>query len=271
MSTLRALLLVLLAVGLGWLGAALVGDPAFLANEDAGDRFAAGDHRGALARYRALQRDRPELVELGVNSGNASYRLADFARALVDHSAALRVTDPAMKATASYDRGNTLFRLARYEDARAAWVDSLRIDPNAQDAKYNIEFVDALLDDLAAQRASGSQQVPQSQPGQDPGQVPGQRPQPGQAGQPGPPGPPQPGQVPGGDPGQLPRPPDRNEPPQSPPPSVGQAVGQFRRNLTVDEAFRVLEALRGEQRGIQGLIEGAPRRQGPAGQGGPLY
>ena len=204
-----------------------------------------------------------------MNSGNASYRLGDFARALADHSAALRVSDPGLKAIASYDRGNTLFRLARYEDARVAWVDSLRIDPTSHDAKYNIELVDALLEDLAEQRAAGSQAVPQSAPGPNPGQVPGQ---PGQAGQPGPPGPPQPGQVPGGDPGQVARPPDRNEPPRSPPPpSVGQAIGQFRRNLTVDEAFRVLEALRGEQRGIQGLIEGAPRRQGPAGQGGPLY
>ncbi|MSQ37461.1 MAG: tetratricopeptide repeat protein [Chloroflexi bacterium] len=265
----------LLLVSLGWLGAALVGDAAYLANEEAGDRFAAGDHRGALARYRALQRERPELVELGVNAGNASYRLGDFARALADHSAALRVSDPGLKAIASYDRGNTLFRQARYEDARVAWVDSLRIDPTARDAKYNIELVDALLDDLAEQRAAGSQPGPQSppgpNPGQVPGQVPGQRPQPGQAGQPGPPGPPQPGQVPGGDPGQIPRAPDRTEPPQPPPPSVGQAIGQFRRNLTVDEAFRVLEALRGEQRGIQGLIEGAPRRQGSAGQGGPLY
>jgi len=264
---LRAVLVTALLVGLAWLAAAILGDPAYLANEEANARFADGDPRGALARYRALQRERPELVELGVNAGNASYRVGDFARALAEHSAALRASDPAVRATAAYDRGDTLFRLGRYDDARASWVDSLRADPAGRDAKFNIEVVDSLFAELAQQGTPGNTAPQQGQQSPGSGQAPAQRPQQGPAGQQ--PGQPPPGRAPGG-PGQG-RPPDPNEPLVSPPPSVGQALGQFRRNLTVEEAFRVLEALRGEQRGVQGLLEGPPRRPGPSGQGPPLY
>jgi hypothetical protein len=42
-------------------------------------------------------------------------------------------------------------------------------------------------------------------------------------------------------------------------PALRPALDDFRRGLTIDEALRVLDALRGEQRGVGQLLEG-PRR-----------
>jgi hypothetical protein len=46
------------------------------------------------------------------------------------------------------------------------------------------------------------------------------------------------------------------------PESVQTALTDFRRNLTVDEALRLLDALRGEQRGLPALLEGTGVRRG---------
>jgi len=43
---------------------------------------------------------------------------------------------------------------------------------------------------------------------------------------------------------------------------VQSALTDFRRDLTVDEAVRLLDALRGEQRGLPGLLEGTGIRRG---------
>ena len=43
---------------------------------------------------------------------------------------------------------------------------------------------------------------------------------------------------------------------------MNQALTNFRKDLSVDEALRLLDALRGEQRGVEGLIEGQGTRRG---------
>jgi hypothetical protein len=43
---------------------------------------------------------------------------------------------------------------------------------------------------------------------------------------------------------------------------VQTALNDFRKDLTVDEALRLLDALRNEQRGIEGLIDGTGVRRG---------
>src|SRR5207244_10810664 len=86
---------------------------------------------------------------------------------------------------------------------------------------------------------------------------PGQQPPPGGSPGPGPSGPSGSG-APGGSP------PPGASAPASPSqlPSIQSALTDFRRDLTVDEALRLLDALRGEQRGLAGLVEGTGVRRG---------
>src|SRR5207245_6848170 len=49
------------------------------------------------------------------------------------------------RAIAFYDRGNALFRQGRLLDARASYMEALRLDPTDRDAKFNIEIIGRLL------------------------------------------------------------------------------------------------------------------------------
>jgi Ca-activated chloride channel family protein len=224
--------------------------------ETANGRFAASDYAGALAMYRDLQATLPEAPELSINAGNALHMLGDFTRALPDYAKAIDVGDPEIRAIAQYDRGNTLYRLQRLEDARDAYKEALRMDPNDRDAKFNLELVNALLD--------------AKEPGAQPGQ-PGASGSPGASGQPGnqgtsgssgPAGSPEPGRQPGEPTDQQTDPTDDRAPGDPTPGDLRALLNQFRSSLSYDEALRILDALQGQQRGIEQLIEG-PRRATP--------
>jgi Ca-activated chloride channel family protein len=240
----------------------------------------------------------------------------EYSRSINDYVEAQATELDPVRSAAHYNRGNSLFRLDRLDEAREAYKETLRIDPNDRDAKFNIEVVDRIQEQRRQQEQQQQQQQPQPEPGSDnpaqqrpqgstpgdenAGQDPGQNIEgnPGQQGnQPGPnPGAPDTGQQPGQNQGQQPQqgnpqgnqqqqpPPSQNpqlgQQPQpgqqapggqqnqqpggqTPPPSVGEALPQFRQNLSPEEGLRLLDALRNEQRGLQGLIEGLPRNQIP--------
>lgn len=238
------------------------GDP--IANElDAANQVFQRDPAAAVARYRDLQARRPAAPEISINLGNALAAEGEHERALVEYSRGIANARGTTRAIAFYGRATSLFRLGRVLDSRAAYVEVLRLDPNDRDAKFNIEVIDRILSELDPQGD------PSTQPGQGSPQ-PGQgSPQPGQ-------GSPQPGQQ-SGPPGGSPQPsgaaasgvPSGTPPPGATgptrprdPQSVQSALTDFRRNLTVEEALQLLDALRGEQRGLPALLEGTGVRRG---------
>jgi len=239
---------------LGLLGAALLGvtacgpsDPV-AADVDAANDLYQRDPAAALSRYRDLQVARPASPEIAVDLANTLAKLNDHDRALVAYGRALdNAKAGSARAIAFYDRGNSLFRLGRILDARASYVEALRLDPTDREAKFNIELIDKILDLVRPQAQNPQGQTP----------PPGQQPPPGGSPGPGPSGPSGSG-APGGSP-----PPGASAPASpSQPPSIQSALTDFRRDLTVDEALRLLDALRGEQRGLAGLVEGTGVRRG---------
>lgn len=242
-----------IAIGSAALWAVACGEGA-LSNEAANGLFAAGDYTGALAAYRDLQIDQPDSPELSVNAANTLHKLGEYPRALPEYGKAIDGTDLSLRAIAQYDRGNTLFRMGRLEDARDAYREVLRIDATDRDAKFNLEIIQRLL--------SGRPNQPAQQPGQGQGQ-PGS-PNPGaqgagQSGQPSPSGSPQQGQNPGQPQEPTGDPANSGDPNEGPSPALRPALDDFRRGLTIDEALRVLDALSGEERGVGQLLEG-PRK-----------
>jgi len=221
--------------------------------DTANGRFAAGDYAGALAMYRDLQTTLPNAPELSIDAGNALHMSGDFNRALPDYAKAIDLGDPAMRAIAQYDRGNTLFRLQRLEDARDAYKEALRMDPTDRDAKFNLELINALLD----------AKKPNGQPNQQPGASgsPGASAQPGgngASGSSGASGTPQPGSSPGAPTGDQTDPTSDRTTDQNPG-DLRALLDSFRGTLSYDEALRVLDALQSGQRGIVQLIEGTHR------------
>jgi Ca-activated chloride channel family protein len=247
-----------IAIGSAALWAIACGDAA-LSNETANGLFAAGDYTGALAEYRDLQVDAPDSPELAVNAANALHKLAEYPRALPEYGKAIEGKDLRLRAIAQYDRGNTLFRMSRYEDARDAYREVLRLDPSDRDAKFNLEIVQRILTGRPGQ--PGQQSGPgQGQPGSpNPGAQ-----GPGQSGQPKESASPQPGQNTGQPQEPTGDPTNSSDPNAEPAPALRPALDDFRRGLTIDEALRVLDALSGEQRGVGTLLEGP--RKGTGGE-----
>ena len=215
---------------------------------DAANQIFPRDPAGAVTRYRDLQARRPTAPEISIDLGNALAALGEHDRALVEYSRGIDNAKGTTRGVAFYDRATSLFRLGRILDARASYVETLRLDPNDRDAKFNIEVIDRIIGLLRPH-------VP------DPTSAPAQRtPPPGAS------------QLPGGTP--APTPTDSGIPTGTPPPgavgstgatppeSVQTALTDFRRDLTVDEALRLLDALRGEQRGLPALLEGTGVRRG---------
>ena len=216
---------------------------------DATNQLFLRDPTGAVARYRDLQARRLTAPEISIDLGNALGALGEHDRALVEYGRGIDGAKGTTRAVAFYDRATSLFRLGRILDARASYVEALRLDSNDRDAKFNIEVIDRILGLLAPQ-------VPQAttQPGQ-------RTPPPGGS------------QQPGGTPAATAPSgsgiPTATLPPgavgstgAAPPVSVQTALTDFRRDLTVDEALRLLDALRGEQRGLPALLEGTGVRRG---------
>lgn len=217
-------------------------------NETANGLYAAGDYARALERYKALLREHPDVAELSVNAGNTLYRMSDFARAVPNYDAAMASPERRLRAIALYDKGNALFRLGLIAEARATFVEALKLEPHDRDTKFNIEIIDRLRASGAAPDLPGTK----GQPGQTPQAG---SPRPGQSEPPfGPPN----AQGPQQGPSTEPRAGQQGESPES----VEDALREFRLNLTPEEAMRLLDALTRQQRGIDVLLENGQRRPG---------
>jgi len=214
---------------------------------DAANQVFLRDPAGAVVRYRDLQARRPTAPEISIDLGNALATLGEHDRALVEYGRGLESAKGTTRAIGFYDRATSLFRLGRILDARAAYVEALRLDPNDRDAKFNVEVIDRILGQLPPQtaNATGSPGPRTPQPGQQPGGSPGATAPTGS-----------------GAPGATPPPGASGSTGAGQPESVQTALTDFRRNLTVEEALQLLDALRGEQRGLPALLEGTGVRRG---------
>lgn len=243
-----------------------------VAANEADRMYLAGDHSGALARYRELIAQEPGIVELRVNAGNALHQLGEYAAANEEYAYAAREGSSAIAAVAHYQTGNTLFRLGELEEAREAYKDALRLDPGDRDAKFNLEILSGLLRDREAelqQQGQSDTNAPGNEGGQ-PNQQQGD-PGPGASGAPGAGESPRPGEGgQEGEPGQ--QGPQGEGPPQTSSgeaaPSLSDILANFRSTLTPEEALRLLDALLSEQRGIEILLEGVEL---PRGGADPTY
>jgi Ca-activated chloride channel family protein len=216
---------------------------------DAANQTFLRDPAGAVARYRDLQSRRPTAPEISINLGNALAAIGEHERALVEYGRGIDSAKATIRATAFYDRATSLFRLGRVLDARAAYVEALRLNPNDRDAKFNIEVIDRIVAQLRPQPPNTTGQPRQGTP------APGGSPGPGAT-------PAASAPTASGAPGTSAPPGATGSTGATPPESVQSALTDFREGLTVEEALRLLDALRGEQRGLPALIEGTGVRRG---------
>lgn len=95
------------------------------------------------------------------NLGNLYHIKGDFPQAEEFLRAAAPGWDGQEAAHAHYNLGNTLYRAGRLEEAREAYLEALRRDPDDADAKYNLELTQRMIDAVAQQQQQQQQQQDQ--------------------------------------------------------------------------------------------------------------
>jgi len=117
----------------------------------------------ALNKYRDAQVHDPESSLLKFNIGDAQYKMNKYEEAIKEYEASLNSDDILKQAQSYYNIGNTLYRLNKLPESIIAYKQSLELNPDDEDAKYNLEFVRKKLKDQAQKQQQNPQQQQQQQ------------------------------------------------------------------------------------------------------------
>jgi Ca-activated chloride channel family protein len=118
----------------------------------------------ALEEYRTAQLDKPDSYELHMNIGNSLYKLEKYQEALEEYEKATYSKNIKIQAQAYYNQGNTLYRMNKLLEAIEMYKKCLEINPNDEDAKYNIEYIQRKLKESAQQKQiTGKQSIKQEE------------------------------------------------------------------------------------------------------------
>ncbi len=159
-----ALAALICLAGLWLVGCA--GSGAWQANREGNEHFAAGRYAEALESYREAQRRAPQEAVIALNVGRALHALGEYERAETATLGAMRSDDVGLRALALFHAGNHRWAADDLLGARAAFVESLRAQPNLLDAKVNLEIVNRLLaEEAAGLDPEASIEGPEAEPG----------------------------------------------------------------------------------------------------------
>jgi tetratricopeptide (TPR) repeat protein len=124
------------------------------------DLYERNEFDNAEVNYRKALEQEHELVQGHFNLGNALHKQGKYEDAVREFErAAMDAQQEQTRAFAYYNIGNSLFEKQQYREAIGSYIESLKLNPNDEDAKYNLS--------LALKRLEEQQQQQQQQQNQD--------------------------------------------------------------------------------------------------------
>lgn len=137
-----------------------------------------GDYARAAERYRsALDRAADDAPRLRYNLGTSLLQLGELNAARGQLGAALAAQSPELRARAFFNLGNaharddSADRVESLREAIAAYRRALLLDPDDDDARWNLELAMRRLEEERSQGLPGPSQSPSATPQPDPGQA----------------------------------------------------------------------------------------------------
>ncbi|MBN2030336.1 tetratricopeptide repeat protein [bacterium] len=109
-------------------------------------------------KYQDALLENPTSLPVLFNVGNVLYKKNDYEKALESYQKVLNTDDPLFQSQAYYNIGNTLYRSGNLAESILAYEQALKLNPEDQDAKYNLEFVRNKLKENAEPQSQGQQQ-----------------------------------------------------------------------------------------------------------------
>ena len=118
------------------------GSAAYRHVRDGNEAYAGGSYEQALTQYRLAAELQPEDASIAYNTSNALHELRRYEEASVaSEQALLLATDVEVLQQATYALGGHAFRRGALAEARDAYISVLRRDPADEDARHNLEVV----------------------------------------------------------------------------------------------------------------------------------
>ncbi len=135
--------------------------------DDPYDAYREGYYDEALQGFLDNEVERPTDEDLQLNIGSAHYQMRDYESAVRSYQRAAGSQDPLLRAEALYNLGNTAYRQGKLGDAIDLYMNALELDPDDEDAKFNLEFVREEMKRRQEQQQQQQNQQNQDQQNQD--------------------------------------------------------------------------------------------------------
>lgn len=114
-------------------------------------------------KYQDALLENPNSTAIQFNVGDVLYKKKDYEKSMESYYKALDSDDPLFQAQAYYNIGNSLYKHGKLPDSIIAYEQALKLNPDDQDAKYNLEFVRNQLKENADKNQQNQEQQQQQQ------------------------------------------------------------------------------------------------------------
>ncbi|RQW04246.1 tetratricopeptide repeat protein [candidate division KSB1 bacterium] len=112
----------------------------------------------AMNKYRDAQVHAPESPIIKFNMGNVNYKKQKYEESIKEFEGSLGADEALAQSQAYYNIGNSLYRLGKLPESILAYQEALKLNPDDQDAKYNLEFVRRQLKDQSEKQQNQNEQ-----------------------------------------------------------------------------------------------------------------
>jgi len=114
---------------------------------------------GSEGMYRRAQEQERSTEDAGFNLGNALYKQGRYGEAADEfvRSAVAGESDTVRQAESLYNLGNSLIKEQKYEEGIRAYINSLMLDPDNMEAKYNLAWAQDQLQQQQQQEPNKDQ------------------------------------------------------------------------------------------------------------------
>lgn len=134
------------------------------------DAYEAGEWDQALQGFLEQQNEDPDDPAVELRIGSTRHQMGELDEAARVLGSATAKAPPALREKALYNLGNTAYRQGRLTDAVELYRQALDLDPDDEDAKFNLEFVQREIERRKQEQQQQQQQRQQDPQNQDPNQ-----------------------------------------------------------------------------------------------------
>ncbi len=118
-------------------------------------------------KYRDALIENPESSIVNFNIGDVQYKKRNFEEAAKSYEKSTSSEDIIVQSKSYYNIGNTLYKMGKLPESILAYKKALELNPEDEDAKYNLEYVRAKLKDNSEKQPQDNQQQQQKQEEQE--------------------------------------------------------------------------------------------------------